>query len=69
MPIHMKPVLLLQILVMPVAVVRNVKEVLHFVSFVVIAIKKLELLAFSETSSRFVFCMSGSAHVLVSELD
>lgn len=39
MPIHMKLVLLLQILVMPVAVVRNVKEVLHLASFVVIAIK------------------------------
>lgn len=35
----MKLVLLLQILVMPGAVVRNVKEVLHLASFVVIVIK------------------------------
>jgi len=39
MPIHVKLVLLFQILLMPTAIVRNVKVVLHLASFVVIEIK------------------------------
>lgn len=49
--------------------VGDVKQVLGSAGFVVTAIKKLELFALTETSSRFVSSVPGSAHVLGTELD